>query len=64
MKLNYETVLDAKLGELGPLMEWCKRNCSDSWRVSVTEEAGDLAGIYKFYFQSEKDFINFLVWKK
>lgn len=61
----HTAIIDLRFGELGPLMDWCKRNCSQKWYVSETEATRyDQDGNYKFYFESERDYINFLVWKK
>lgn len=49
--------IELPYGELGPHMDWCKRNCNQEWLVS-------LDGNYRFFFESEKDYINFLIWKK
>ena len=61
----HRVIVDLRYGELGPLLDWCKRNCNDEWFVSETEAAiYDQEGNYRFYFESERDYINFLVWKK
>ena len=61
----HRVIVDLRYGELGPLLDLCKRICNDEWFVSETEAAiYDQEGNYRFYFESERDYINFLVWKK
>jgi len=46
-------------------MDWCERNCSEEWFVTEsTDFAEALDGNYKFFFLSEKDYVNFILWKK
>jgi hypothetical protein len=62
-KQLYEIKIELPFGSLGPLMEWCKQNCSDTWFFSDNSDfAGQ--GNYKFYFESEKDYVNFMLFKK
>jgi len=35
-----------------------------NWHYKVLNEAGSSPGFYQFVFDSEKDYINFLLWKK
>ena len=62
--LNYDTEVHIVYGSLSPMIDWCKRNCSDPWEFSVLEDAGNDEGKYKFCFDSERDYINFLIWRK
>lgn len=51
-------------GELSPILNWCRRNCSSEWAYEQVSPAGEtIAGDYKFYFISEKDLIAFTIWK-
>lgn len=50
-------------GELRPVTEWCERNCTFEWGYECMEPAGSDAGLYEFYFENQKDFINFIIWK-
>jgi hypothetical protein len=57
LALDWYTVeIELPYGELGPHMDWCRRNCTKEWRVSLDNN--------RFFFESEKDYINFLIWKK
>jgi hypothetical protein len=50
------------------MIEWCERNCVSDWRYSgETNEHwnGDTMFFgYEFFFESEKDYVAFLMWKK
>jgi hypothetical protein len=61
----YNTQVKLPYGQLGPYMDWCERNCSEEWFVTEsTDFAEALDGNYKFFFLSEKDYVNFILWKK
>lgn len=62
----FSTKVDIPYGNLGPLIDWCKRNCNSEWHftesMDVVEQFNQSA--WKFYFKEEKDYINFVVWQK
>lgn len=66
----YSTTIDLPYGELKRVMEWCKSNCVADWKFSPGGDARHIAEThnrneeYKFYFESERDYVAFLVWKK
>ena len=46
-------------------MDWCKRNCTDKWFVSESMDVVEqFNGNYKFFFESERDYINFMLFNK
>lgn len=49
-------------GELQPLVEWCDRNCIGEWRFM--EDVNNQWNGFEFFFESEKDYVAFLMWKK
>lgn len=49
-------------GELQPIVDWCERNCSGEWRFM--EDINNQWNGYEFFFESEKDYVAFLMWKK
>lgn len=57
----YHTKVDIPYGRLGPIIDWCKRNCNSEWHF--TESADVEQGAWQFYFKEEKDYINFVVWQ-
>ena len=56
--------IDLKFGDLGDIVRWCQFNTSGDWRYEIEDTAGIKPGSYKFYFDDEKDYINFMLWKK
>ena len=61
---QFKTDIFLLWGELRPVTEWCERNCSCEWAYECIEPAGRDAGMYEFYFESQRDHINFILWKK
>ena len=53
-----------KFGELGPIVEWVNKNCTNNWNYDILESAGRDAGIYRFYFREDRDAVAFTLWKK
>lgn len=51
-------------GELGPLLEWVKSNCTNNWNYEILATGGKDAGVYKFYFKEDRDAVAFTLWKK
>jgi hypothetical protein len=45
-------------------MNWCQTQCVADWGYDIQGMAGFLPGKYTFYFEEEKDYINFILWKK
>ena len=62
--LDFQTEISISYGNLTPMLNWCESNCADHWSFNILEDAGNEEGKYKFFFQSQTDYINFLVWKK
>ena len=61
----YQTRVQLYYGQLGPVMDWCTRNCTDKWFVSEsTDVVGQFTCNYKFLFESERDYINFMLFNK
>jgi hypothetical protein len=56
--------MDIKFGQLAPIMHWCQSQCIADWGYAITDIAGYLPGKYTFYFESETDYINFILWQK
>lgn len=55
--------INIKFGELGEIIRWCQHNTSDDWWYEMGDPAGAYPGNYRFYFDNEKDYVNFLLWK-
>lgn len=61
---QYKTEINIKFGELAPIMDWCQTQCIADWGYNMWDNAGYHPGKYTFYFESETDYINFILWKK
>lgn len=58
--------LAIQYGQLQPVIEWCERNCVGDWRYLDTNgnEHDYATGNWEFLFESERDYVAFMVWKK
>jgi hypothetical protein len=61
---QYKTEIDIKFGQLAPIMHWCQTQCTNDWGYTIVDSAGFHPGKYEFYFEDEKDYVNFILWKK
>jgi len=70
MSINIPTAhkanIDVQYGQLQPVLDWCERNCEADWRyLDINNPEYDNAtGRWEFLFESEKDYVAFLMWKK
>lgn len=55
---SYKTEIEIPFGELDAMIEWCEHNCASEWKFDDSDYG------YKFYFESERDYVAFLIWKK
>lgn len=55
----YKTDIIVPYGSLNPILEWCRENCTDEWKFDDAK-----LPVYEFYFESERDYIAFVMWKK
>jgi hypothetical protein len=53
----HKTELKFPFGELDSMIEWCEKNCHSEWKFSDSDNG------YTFYFDSEKDYFAFMIWK-
>ena len=62
MSIDIPTALKIEItfpfGQLDSMIEWCEKNCQTDWKF------GDSDNGYTFWFESEKDYVAFLIWKK
>jgi hypothetical protein len=61
---NTKTEIIIDFGELRPMTEWLERNCVGEWGYNCVIPAGRDAGLYEFYFETEKDLVAFRIWKQ
>jgi hypothetical protein len=67
MTLPYKTSIDLPFGKLRSVVEWCTTNCMKNWAFDISDDhyAGEKQiPSYDFRFESEKDYITFLVYQK
>lgn len=64
MNVGYIAEMHIRYGKLEEMIAWCEKNCAGEWGYTIVDEAGEQPGSYNFKFESEKDFVTFLVWKK
>lgn len=51
-------------GQLTPIVDWCESNCKGEWTVEFHPYIASNGNLYTFLFDSEEDYVNFLIWKK
>lgn len=61
---SYKTDISIEFGGLSPMVSWCQTNCNGDWSYKVIEYAGKEDGQYQFNFENQKDYVNFILWKK
>lgn len=59
---SLKVVLDIPYGELQAIVEWCDRNCTGEWRY-MEDPNGLMYTGWVFFFESERDYVAFTVWK-
>lgn len=62
--MEYSTNVSLPYGELGEVVRWCQSHCKYDWNFDIITTAGREKGEYTFQFESEKDYVTFIVWKK
>ena len=62
MSISIQSAHKVKLkvphGELRTMMDWCERTCENDWLLSIGNDE------YTFYFESERDYVTFIIWKR
>ena len=73
MSINIPTAHKANIviqyGHLQPVLDWCERNCEGDYRYmediySDVENDANRSARWEFLFESEKDYVAFLIWQK
>lgn len=59
----YKISISCGYGQLQPLVEWCERNISGDWRY-MEDPNGDMYNSWVFFFEDERDYVAFTMWKK
>jgi hypothetical protein len=60
----HKVEVNIQYGQLEEMIGWCRTNCSGLWGYGIVKPAGEEPGVYSFQFESEKDYVTFLVWRQ
>lgn len=67
MSISIPTAFKIKIkvpyGQLQPTVEWCERNCTGEWKY-MEDPNGEMYNSWVFFFESERDYVAFTVWKQ
>jgi len=69
MSINIPTAHKANInipyGHLQPVLDWCERNCEGDYRfVDLVSDQDSDTGRWEFVFESDRDYVAFLMWQK
>jgi hypothetical protein len=58
--------ISVQYGQLQPVVDWCERNCQGDWRYMDlnSDEHDNATGNWEFLFESDRDYVAFLIWQK
>lgn len=52
-------------GDLKSVLGWCESNCKNEWKFDYGSHVNPNGNTdYDFFFESEKDYVSFLLWRK
>lgn len=62
----FKTSIAIPYGELKSVIAWCQENCRADWQFQekYQDSYSSLGLNYEFFFEDEKDYFAFLIWKK
>ena len=60
----YKTDIALQYGKLQPVIDWCEKNCISEWGYIDQSYPPDVSPDYTFYFESERDYVAFVMWEK
>jgi hypothetical protein len=59
---RFQREITKPFGDLDDILAWCKSELSGDWRWQLIDVSTDLRpGTYKFYFDSERDCVAFVL---
>jgi hypothetical protein len=75
IKTAYKSNITIPYGNLRSMIDWCKDNCLSDWQFeedystakiphASTYKHYIMSRTYNFYFQSDRDYFAFTLWKK
>ena len=59
----YKIKLTMPWGNLKDIVEWCDRNCSGDYRY-MEDPNGNMYNSWVFFFENERDYVAFMLWKQ
>lgn len=59
----FKVYINVPYGELQHVVEWCDRNCAYDWRY-MEDPNGEMYNSWVFFFENERDYVAFTMWKK
>lgn len=62
--ITYRINIHIPYGSLKSIINWCSVNCKGDWGYTIISDAGSEPGYYSFQFESERDYITFMIWKR
>lgn len=67
MSINIPTAFKSRIsipfGELKEVVAWCDRNCLGEVKY-MEDPNGEMYSNWVFFFEDERDYVAFLMWKK
>lgn len=61
----YQTKLQIPFGQLKEVVEWCQNNMQGDWKFSDESNIDHISlNTYDFWFELERDYVAFNIWKK
>lgn len=61
---QYRAQVGIPYGHLSEMIQWCTDYCQSNWKYQVLDYGGKDPGNYEFIFDDERDYVQFLMWKK
>ena len=55
--------INLNFGELQPVLNWCDKNCIGNYQY-MEDPNGDMYNSWIFFFENERDYVAFMLWKK
>lgn len=55
--------INLPFGELQPILNWCDKNCLGNYQY-MEDPNGEMYNSWIFFFESERDYVAFILWKK
>ena len=59
----HKSKISVPFGELQSIIDWCDNNCTDRWRY-MEDPDGTMYNSWIFFFESERDYVAFTLWRK